>query len=182
MLQATVKASKFKLDAKRLTQKFEEAVRLSAEAAAREWLRAVIPHVPVATGMARGSLLPLGRYLRMYIPIKAPNTEPGRVFRKRKVRISEGEALGSHKHPLVYHRNQYGIYAVTFQWNTLVPHWAGLGMVPLEDYHNPRGNWPPWKAVAAGNAAYLKKFESEIVKRLPKLSDFIIAEEKTYAN
>src|SRR6185436_6344475 len=67
-----------KFDANRYSEALEKEIEVQIRQAAREWLRAVIPRVPVWAGTSRGSLQPLGRFLRVAIPISINPTSRGR--------------------------------------------------------------------------------------------------------
>jgi hypothetical protein len=128
--------------------------------AAREWLRAVILKVPVYTGASRGSLLPLGRYLNIAIPIHP-------VVRHPRWSPEVGALMQffnfSHDLPSL---------TWTFQYSTQVPHYlinefnVGLGQPPLIEP-------TPWRSFAAGKIAWDNYVRTEFFRRLPKISDYI---------
>jgi len=61
--------TKLTLDPGRYTKTLDKSMNVQLRQAARAWLRAVILKVPVWTGMSRGSLRPLGAFLRVAVPI-----------------------------------------------------------------------------------------------------------------
>jgi len=142
---------------------FNKALRSMAETqvrnAAREWLRAVIPLVPVFTGTARGSLQPLGRFLRVAVPIAPVATRPGK-----------GPDVGaSQTRPYYFHRERDRHY---FRFNTQVFHF-----IRNEFYHAPNPPFrlthpTPWNAIPVGNAAFDAYLRTTIPQRIPKIRDY----------
>jgi hypothetical protein len=64
------------------TRSLEQVSEVVLRQAARSWLRAMVKAVPVWEGTARGTLKPLGRFLRVAVPI-SPVADP----RKRRATI-----------------------------------------------------------------------------------------------
>ncbi len=71
--------TKLTLDPGRYTKTLDKSMNVQLRQAARAWLRAVILKVPVWTGMSRGSLRPLGAFLRVAVPI-SPVASRKKVF------------------------------------------------------------------------------------------------------
>jgi len=65
------------IDINRFTKTLDAAMDVQLRQAARAWLRAVILKVPVWTGMSRGSLKPLGSFLRVKVPISPKAVRKG---------------------------------------------------------------------------------------------------------
>lgn len=146
----------------------DEAMKTQIRQAARAWLRAVIPRVPVYTGMARGSLVPLARFLKIAIPIR-----PAANAKKRKPLAGYSLNDGISQGAFSFDDNQNGVY--TFSFDTKVLHFylndtfdtKGAGMVNL--IHD-----TPWDAIKAGDAAFRAYIDKVLPQRLPKLVDFIV--------
>lgn len=142
---------------------FNAALRAAAETqvrqAAREWLRAVIPLVPVWTGTARGTLQPLGRFLRIAVPISPV-----------AVRKGMGPDVGaSMTRPYYFNRVGDRFY---FRFNTDVAHF-----IQNEFYNAPNPPFrlrhpTPWNAVEAGNRAFEAYLRTTLPQRIPKLRDY----------
>lgn len=143
--------AKFK---KTLTEKMETQLRQ----AARAWLRAVIPAVPVFTGTARGTLQPLGRILRVAVPISPIATRKGK-----------GPSVGASASTFNF-TSSNNIY--TFSWSNDVLHYYineyndMSGLIPLK-------NPTPWQSIEKGNAAFQLYFDTELQKQLPDMGDFL---------
>ena len=162
MFQITGTITDYKFDSAGFRKSVDSAIRIALRMAAREWLRAVIPHVPVYTGMARGSLQPLGNFLKVAIPISPVASRPG-------MGVAAGEALGSFEFS-----NIDGVYS--FLYSTGVEHFItnNYYSVPL-----PLRNPTPWKAFEAGNAAFEAYLAENIPKRIPRVTPYIFAKTKT---
>ena len=142
---------------------FNAALRKVAEQqvrqAAREWLRAVIPRIPVFTGTARGTLQPLGRFLKVAVPISPIAT-----------RKDKGPNVGeSRTRPYYFHRDGDRHY---FRFNT------DLGyFIQNEFYHAPNPPFKlthptPWNAIIEGNLAFEAYIKTTLPQRIPKIRDY----------
>ena len=139
--------------------------------AVREWLRAVIAKVPVYTGTAKGTFKPLGRYLRVAVPVSPINTSKKYFYYKgKKYRLGLTAAeeyltfsFKSRRTPFTYSYNfDYDIKLPYLVWNDIQP---GPSWFPFKTP-------PPYYATNAGEAAY-NKYLSEIAPtRLPKIGTF----------
>ncbi len=79
MIIANGRISFPQFDAQKWTDNLRARVETEMRNAAREWLRAVVPRVPVWTGTSAGTLMPLSRFLRAAIPAPVPEvTRKGR--------------------------------------------------------------------------------------------------------
>lgn len=159
MFKVDVKILKF--DKKGYTEALGKAVEVQVRQAAREWLRAVIIEVPVYSGQAASSLVPLSQYLRIAI-----DTSPTENARERKL---DGRSLGrSQGHYSFDHTDT--IY--TFSFSTEVPHYlinefnTGLGQPPL--IHP-----TPWKSMTYGKIAFQNYLKSNLKDKIPKISKYI---------
>jgi hypothetical protein len=149
------------LDEARFTKTLRETLEVQVRQAARAWLRAVIPRVPVYTGMSRGSLQPLARFLRVAIPI---SPDQGAIRHPKKT-----PEAGASQSFFDFPNNGY-VYS--FQWDTDVLHYK------INEYNNMSGILPlrhptPWHSIEAGNKAFNAYIEQTLPKRLPRVSDFI---------
>ena len=139
-------------------KKVHEALQVQMRQAAREWLRAAIPLVPVYSGMARASLRP-----------RARGTPGGRADR------SPGPAHGP---PQPRPRREQQRFSFTddgvryyFQWTTDVLHYQ------LNEYYTSRlklTHPTPWESTEAGNVAFRKYAYSIAPKRLPAIKNYLI--------
>jgi hypothetical protein len=161
-LSVRAKVNIIKFDKQGYTEALGKAVQVQIRQAAREWLRAVILKVPVYTGMAKGSLLPLGRYLRVAIPIV-----PDPIAQKRFGRgPQDGESLG------LFDFKQINQYVWQFQYATEVQHYLineftiGLGSPPLR-------NPTPWHSFEAGKEAWDQYLQENLKSKIPKISSYI---------
>lgn len=100
----------------RLTKTLDTVLGEIIREAARRWLRKFILHVPAETGMARGTLRPLGQFLRLAVPIR-PTRKPYYSKLEGGIQsIESGEAA-----------NDFTItdtnFVYEFQWSTSILHY-----------------------------------------------------------
>lgn len=167
MIQFTGRLYKLDFDVKGYRKSYDDEMKIQMRQAAREWLRAVYPHVPVYTGMARSSLKPLGRLLKVAIPIT--QSKNGRKRERPGYSRSDGEAQGVFS----FGDNENGVY--TFSFDTQVLHYylndtfdtKGAGMFNLI-------NKTPWESAEYGEKAFRTYVEKVMPGRLPRIADHII--------
>lgn len=132
--------------------------------AAREWLREVILHVPVYTGMAKASLLPLGRFLNVAIPINP-------IATRKYGDVATGELMG-----FFDFESDTQSRVSRFIFKTDVAHYLineftdGLGSPPLT-------HPTPWHSFAAGKSAFQKYLRANLKKQVPRVSQYLTREE-----
>lgn len=163
MLEFRGRLSYPKFDASKYTQALQDACEVQLRQAAREWLRAVIPHVPVWTGTARGSLQPLGRFLNVAIPI-VPSAPP------KAMRFNRGASYGASQGHFKFSRRDKRFI---FHYSSDVKHF-----LENEFYHAPNPpyhlrNETPWNAFVYGKAAFDAYMKGTLPKRIPKIADYI---------
>lgn len=134
-------------------KRLDEILKRQVRNAAREWLRAVIPNVPVWTGTARGTLLPLSRILRV-----ANRISP--VHFKRDFGPSIGENFGAFSF-LDGTNGQYG-----FQYQIFLDYFQENEFSPAPAKYKLK-NPTPWHALRSGDAAYKKYMADILPQRLP---------------
>lgn len=157
-----------KFDAKKYNDKLQEEVNAGLKTAAKEWLRAVIPKVPVWAGTSRGSLQPLGRFLKVAIPIsptvngaKAKNAGP-----------EVGAAQG------VFKFSREGKRFI-FTAGSGVPHFITNNFYQVPNPPFRLKEKTPWRAFEAGDEAFKAYLSSDVFKRrIPKIKDFVKFETK----
>lgn len=145
-------------DEKAYKKSLKEALDTQLRQAARAWLRAVIPAVPVYTGTARGSLQPLGRLLKVAVPIDPETSRSGK-----------GPGIGAAKSHFEF-SSKGGIYS--FDWSTDVLHYW------INEYNDMSGILPlthptPWHSLEKGEAAFNAYLAENLAKRIPNMGDFI---------
>jgi hypothetical protein len=148
--------TKLSIDPGRFTKTLDKTMEVQLRQAARTWLRAVILRVPVWTGTARGTLRPLGQFLRVSIPISPVKFKKG-----------FGPDVGARKS--LYDFSKRGTtYAFEFDQE--------LAYYSLNDFFQvnlPLRNPTPWGSFKAGEAAFNKYIATELPKRLPKVEDIL---------
>lgn len=148
-----------KFDVKGFRKTVDAALQTQLRMAAREWLRAVIPRVPVYTGMSRGTLQPLGQFLRVAVPISPVASRPG-------YSIEGGAAASS------FSFTKEGAYYY-FTWNNEVLQYQ------INEFHRvplPLRHPTPWRSLDAGRRAFDAYVKNTIPKRIPRVNDFIRAD------
>ncbi len=157
-------------DIKTYKKTLDEALETQMRQAARAWLRAILsarlPVVrrgpgdvgipPVWTGTARGSLQPLGRFLRVAIPIKPKIKLPGR-----------GPQVGENRSSFKFDKKFDRYY---FRFSTQVIHFT------LNEFYQSNlqlTHKTPWGGLKIGQAAFQKYCDEELPKKIPKVIDAI---------
>ncbi len=167
MLKAKIKLIYLKLDKVKFTKTLIEKLETQNRQAARAWLRAVILKVPVWTGMAAGSLKPLGAFLRVAIPISPSSSSQAQSAMRRGQTEAAGEALGKFEF-----KNEDGQRFV-FVFSTGVIHY-----LQNEYYAAPPGfhliEETPWYSLRAGSIAYKQYMKENLKNKIPKLKSFIV--------
>lgn len=164
MLQFNGQLQLLELDEAKFKKTLKEALQTQLRQAAREWLRAVIPAVPVYTGMARATLSPLGRLLRVSIPIHPV-----------AVRNDKSPSLGESKSSFNFDTSSN---VFSFTWNNDVLHYL------INEFNDvsksiPLKNPTPWNSIEKGNIAFHKYVEEVLPTKLPKMAEFIKAKTAT---
>jgi hypothetical protein len=147
------------LNGKKFGKTLDGYLQVQLRQAAREWLRAVIPRVPVYTGTARASLKPLGRFLRVAVPIRPVASRPG-------MGQFAGESQG-----IFEFKNERFVY--TFTIGTGVRHYVTNEFYDVRPKIHLQHEPIPWQSHAAGQAAFLRYVNSTIPKRMPSIKDFL---------
>ena len=139
------KFDKIELVKEKLTKNVEAALGVALREAAREFVRAVLIEIPVQTGEAAGSLIPIGRLLRVAIPITPTRFQSGK-------NPSTGAAKSNYKLIAKYPK-------FVFEFEAGVIHYTlnefGLGVGP----YGPDKKQPPWKTFEKGRDAFLAFLE-----------------------
>lgn len=146
----------FKADLNKLGEK-------ALREATREWLRKTIALVPTWTGTARGTLRPLGQFLKVSVPNRKPKSN-----RKSKTIYGTfyqlGFAVGA-----VYGQDfdftQKG-FRFEFNYTFNLPYiwWNSFGS-PVPNLRNPT----PWLAIQTGNEAFKNYIRDTLPKQLGPL-------------
>lgn len=147
-----------RFDQKQFTIALRADLQTQLRQAARAFLRAVIKRVPVDTGEARGTLLPLGRFLNISVPI--PNAKP----------IPNKDAgTGEMENPLIFEfeSTEEGeffkaqLQLFHYWWNDFFS----------QHYTNAQID-PPWHSIDDGVDAFMAYIKTEGVRKLPRIKNF----------
>lgn len=135
--------------------------------AAREWLRAVIINVPVETGMAKATLIPLGRFLRNVGGLGINPSRKPYFSRLEGVTQEIDAGLVKQDFEIQDDKSSPLSFVYSFEWSTSVLHYW------LAQYY--KGNaLPGEEAIEEGAIAFQEHLVSTIVNRLPHFADFIL--------
>jgi hypothetical protein len=169
-MKVKIKLVYLKLDKGAFTKTFTEAMETQNRQAARAWLRAVLIKVPVWTGEAKGSLRPLGQFLKVAVPIGPISTT-----REAKRAISEGHTVAAGEGQGHFQfKNEDGKRFV-FIFKTDVVHYL------INEFYNvkPPINLiqpVPWFSLRAGKAAYKQYLNDNLKQKIPKIKSFLTSE------
>jgi hypothetical protein len=149
----------WRFDYNSYSKKLDEALQTQMRQAARVWLRALIPCIPVWTGTARGTLIPLGRYLNVAVPIDPVKFLPGR-----------GPSVGAQQSTFAFD-NEGGHYAFRID--------IGLLYFELNEFTNTKAYIPqlkkdtPWESFIVANAAWREYVRQVLPTRVPDTKSFL---------
>lgn len=149
----TARISKQRIDKEGFIKALDRAAREELYNASMAFLKAVILRVPVWSGMARASLLPLARYLNQHgsdQPVEVPIHPTASAI--AKVDVAARQRAGIYRGRVFNFRFLNGLYTMTF--NPQVFHYR------VNDISDPRPeihliNEPiPWFSFEAGKIAF----------------------------
>ena len=166
MLQVSRGLSTINLDSKRFTRTLDRVLGQIIREAARKWLRSILTKgVPVETGMAKGSLAPLGRFLKNVGGLGISPTRPpysnkldGLHTVQRGEELSDFRIRDDKSNPLTF------IY--DFEWSTSVLHYY------QKKYY--KGKFLSGEeSIPEANAVFDAFIVEALNRRLPNLVDYI---------
>lgn len=149
----------------RLNKTLDRVMGQIIREAAREWLRALVVHIPVQTGMAKGALQPLGRFLRVAVPVR-PVRKP--YYSKLEGGISE-PGFGAQKTDFYFRddKSHPMSFIYEFTWSTDVLHYW------LQEFYNGKAI-PGEIAMRDAEEAFQLHIVNAINRRLPAALDSLI--------
>lgn len=147
------------------TRALQEEVRVQVRQAAKQWLLAAGKKIPIETGEARGTLLPLARFLRVTASVPIDGAEPV-SYRGQTKGPSSGS---SSEKQLVFDflSNRQGeFFTISIQlfhywWNEFYEH----------NYPNQQVD-TPWMSLADGGEAFITYIETEGIRKVPRIEAF----------
>lgn len=150
-----------KVPVERHTRTLDRILGQTIREAARQWLRTIVPLVPVETGMAKATLQPLGELLRVAVPV-SPVRKPYYSKLEKGFQSPGTGRLKGKEFELQSTDFQY-----SFIWSTKVLHYW------LSQYY--RGNAIPGEeAIQLGEQAFLQKVQQNLETRIPKILEGLI--------
>jgi hypothetical protein len=154
-----------KVDERKAQQKYDIAIRRQMNNAARAFVRAAVKRIPVDTGMARGSLLHLGRLLRVAVPIRPKPSIRERNYQYEPARGQpKTAALGSEL--TVSHITKKGS-RYEFIFHTQIFH------LILNDVWG-SAHTGPWNALSAGRQEAQRYMRGTAPKRMPHPTEYLL--------
>ena len=163
-----IKVREITLDVDKYTKTFVAAMERELRLGAREWLKAVVPSIPVYSGASVGAFVPISRFLRQAVPDTTPT--PNALKRKWGTDQVHGADMGAALSSFAFNRDGQKF---TFTFDSKVPQYltnevsVGLGMPPL--LHP-----TPYRSLELGNAAFKEYLSLYLKKKIPKVRDFVV--------
>lgn len=153
-------------DSKGYTATLRKGLEVQFRQAARAFIRAAIPLIPVQTGMARGSFLNIGRYLRVAVPIN-PTKFNQQYFPPRggdpiPKTPESGAALSTSPDQIIRWEGD----RISFEFQ------SGVFHLTLEDLIGVRSPTAPWHSFITGRLAFHNELRN-LRNRLPKIKSFV---------
>lgn len=173
----SIKAKLFEFDEEAFKSARAEAVRIHIRQCARAFVRAAITKIPVQTGMAKGSFLNIGRFLKVNIPLNGKSSKrqryrKGRTWTEKNIwyypptgsRLPKTPESGANLTAFSFPAasGKFG-----FIINSKVFHYT------LQDEFGGRSPSSPWESMRAGREAWREEMK-KIKKRLPKITDYLL--------
>jgi len=155
----------YSFDTAKFNKTLDREMSIVLREGVRLWLRTVLdvisgaPHTvgdnfPIQTGRAKGALQPLGRAVRVAVPI---SPAPGKKNRSSEGALSSNfEIRDDQSHPLSF--------MYRFNWSTDLEHWATNELNYIEFVRSAT----PWRAIEEADNALDAYINAEIPKRLSK--------------
>lgn len=165
MLTFTANLPKIRLLQGTYTKEMDRIIGQIFREAAREWLRAfLLEGVPVETGMAKAGLQPLGRFLRVAVPI-SPKRKP--YYSKLEGgRQSIGLGHDKSRFFLKDDRTNPLEFVHEFEWSSEILHYY------LKEFYNGTSQAGE-EAIVSAETAFIAHLEDALVRRLPKLEEYV---------
>jgi hypothetical protein len=143
-----------RVNTKGYTKALDAQMKLQMHEAARAWLVGTASQVPVWSGMAKGSLLPLARFLKVNFPINPITTS----------RIDAGASLGW------FYFNTAN-FEYTFSFTTEVPNYLinEFNANALPSLRHPT----PWLSMQAGADAWNNYMDTNLFNKVPQITRYV---------
>ena len=166
------------------TQVFVDAMATQLRAAAAAWVKAILLKVPVYTGAAKGTFVPLTRVLSRF---GVSNPYVGPVNEAAAHKITTGTVLDGVHYSLGYHgAQQYGqsffdlpkatnfatSLTFTFAFSNNLPYMLWNDIYPAPAWLHLPSN-PPWQYLNAGLDAFRNYVAVELPKYIPGIAPYI---------
>lgn len=147
------------------TKKLDKTMGLIVREAARQWLRAILLSIPsrggfpVLTGAAKSTLVPLGRFLRVAVPVTP--TVGVRDGRYRGDRRAEG--ADSSEFEIVDDKNGGIDNGYSFEWSSDLLHYY------INEFYTSNVPEAPWHTLEKGEQAFYDYVDWAIANKLPDI-------------
>lgn len=168
MLQFQEQFDNLQVPVERITKTLDRILGQVIREAARQWLRKMITHVPVETGMAMGALQPLGRFLRVAVPIRSRR----KPYFSKLEGASSDPVSGAARSTFVIKDKFSSLQGMvySFEWSTEVLHYY------LRQFYQGRA-LSGEEAILEAEQAFTNHVVSTIQRRVPQsLQEFIMKE------
>lgn len=144
-----------RIDKEALERELFKEMFILLQDAAREFVRKSFGHIPVDTGMAASTLVPLGRFLNELVPVTP----------KRRVRQGKSAELGQLKSGFEFKAVNF---IFSFEFNSRVFHHF------LNDQFNiKKVPSSPWNSILIGSLAFTRFIAENLINTLPSIKLFV---------
>lgn len=140
-----------------------EKVRTQIRQAARAFLRAAMIRVPVQSGMAKGSFIPLATLLKVALPINPTIRRPAKYLGGDLKSPELGASLATNPNEIFVEAGD----TFTFNYSNDVYHYL------LNELTNGGSKTAPWLSFETGEAAFDEYIEKNFEDKLPNLLNFM---------
>ena len=156
MFKVKLSAPRYKLK-NGWTENVHERVRVQLRQAAREFVATAIQDIPLDTGQARGTFLPLARFLNASVPTSGGNPTS-----------SKNPSTGAGDENKLIFKFTTMATGETFEINPQL-----LYFIVNDIFGHPSGKHAPWKSIEHGWKAFMKYIKDVAPQRYPKIGQYI---------
>jgi len=163
MFKVRLKIPRYTIEKEKYMAALKAKLEVQVRQAARDFVKAAIENIPVDTGQARGTFLPLARALNISIPIDGNGVK------------GKNQTTGASEQNKLIFKFETTKTLVKFEVDVqLFYFWVN------DIFGHPSGAHPPWESIEEGFKAFMKYIHTTAGTRFPKLKDYLKVDIKEF--
>lgn len=163
MFKVRIRIPRYTLEKEKMMAALKAKLEVQIRQAAREFVRAAIQNIPVDTGQARGTFLPLARALNVSVPIDGT---PQKGKSASTGASGDNQLIFKFETTKTLVKFEVDVQLFYFWVNDILGH--------------PSGMHEPWQSIEEGFKAFMKYIHSTAPQRFPKLKDYLKVDIKEF--